>query len=385
MKTPAVVATGERVARWRDRRLKDPRHSERVAALLGIALGVSFALCFATGLLSHLIQHPPSWFVWRPRPAGLYRLTQGVHVATGLAAVPLLFAKLWSVFPRLFQWPPAHDLLHALERLSLLPLVGGSIFLLVTGIANIELWYPWVFFFPSGHYAVSWVVMGALIVHVGAKASITSRALRRPTEPAPEVAQSRRRFLGLVAVSSAAIVTATIGQTVAPLRRLALLAPRHPDIGVQGFPVNKTAREAGVVESSADVSYALAVSSRGATVRTFSRAELTSMPQRSATLPIACVEGWSASRRWTGVSLRTVLEHAGLHDAQEVEVVSLQRGGRYRKSIVNRRQLLDLDTLLALEVDGETLAPDHGYPVRLIGPDRPGVLQTKWVGTLVVR
>ena len=28
---------------------------------------------------------------------------------------------------------------------------------------------------------------------------------------------------------------------------------------------------------------------------------------------------------------------------------------------------------------------DHGYPLRLIGPNRPGVLQTKWVTRLVVR
>ena len=36
-------------------------------------------------------------------------------------------------------------------------------------------------------------------------------------------------------------------------------------------------------------------------------------------------------------------------------------------------------------LDGEPLALDHGYPVRLIGPNRPGVLQTKWVTRLVVR
>ena len=36
-------------------------------------------------------------------------------------------------------------------------------------------------------------------------------------------------------------------------------------------------------------------------------------------------------------------------------------------------------------VNGETLHIDHGYPLRLIGPDRPGVMQTKWVTRLVVR
>jgi DMSO/TMAO reductase YedYZ molybdopterin-dependent catalytic subunit len=41
-------------------------------------------------------------------------------------------------------------------------------------------------------------------------------------------------------------------------------------------------------------------------------------------------------------------------------------------------------TLLALQLDGEPLHPDHGYPLRLIAPNRPGVLQTKWVTRLVV-
>ncbi len=48
-------------------------------------------------------------------------------------------------------------------------------------------------------------------------------------------------------------------------------------------------------------------------------------------------------------------------------------------------QAHDPDTLLALRVDGERLHLDHGYPLRLIGPNRPGVLQTKWVTRLVVR
>ena len=65
-------------------------HSERTAAWLGLSLGVAFGLCFATGLLSHAIQHPPAWFEWPARPAWAYRATQGVHVAAGLAAIQLL-------------------------------------------------------------------------------------------------------------------------------------------------------------------------------------------------------------------------------------------------------------------------------------------------------
>src|SRR3954454_23045914 len=95
-----------RVFAWRDRTDADPRHDVRTAAILGVALGVSFATCFLTGIYSHLAQHPESWFHLSASPPWLYRATQGVHVATGIAAVPLLLAKLWAVFPRLLAWPP---------------------------------------------------------------------------------------------------------------------------------------------------------------------------------------------------------------------------------------------------------------------------------------
>ncbi|MEX0791258.1 MAG: molybdopterin-dependent oxidoreductase [Actinomycetota bacterium] len=44
----------------------------------------------------------------------------------------------------------------------------------------------------------------------------------------------------------------------------------------------------------------------------------------------------------------------------------------------------DPDTLVALEVNGEPLHLEHGYPARIMGPNRPGVMQTKWLAKLVV-
>ena len=60
-----------------------PVHSERVAARLGLALGIAFTICFVTGLYSHFAQHPSLGFVLPARPVGLYRVTQGLHVVTG--------------------------------------------------------------------------------------------------------------------------------------------------------------------------------------------------------------------------------------------------------------------------------------------------------------
>jgi DMSO/TMAO reductase YedYZ molybdopterin-dependent catalytic subunit len=373
----------DRIGAWRDARLAEPGRSDRVAAILGSLLGISFLTCFVTGLISHVIQHPPSGFSWITRPAGLYRFTQGLHIATGIAAVPLLFAKLWSVFPRLFRWPIADNPLHAIERLSLLPLVGGSLFMLVTGVANIELWYPWVFFFPAAHYAMAFVTMGAMVVHLAAKWAVARRVLRRPVSEPHEYRVGRRRFLGTVGTMSAGLVAATVGQTVSPLRKLSLLAPRRPDIGTQGFPVNKTGLEAGVI-GGANEAFLLSVEAGGKALRTFTLDDLRALPARTATLPIACVEGWSANRVWTGVSVRAILQQAGAPLDRPVSIESLQQGGRYRRSTLTEGQHADADSLLAMKVDGEALHVDHGFPLRLIAPNRPGVLQTKWVTKLVV-
>ena len=371
-------------------------HDERNAAILGSALGITFTICFLTGLYSHFAQHPPSWFLLPSRPAGLYRATQGLHVATGLASIPLLLAKLWTVYPKLFTWPPFASVANALERLAVFPLVAGALFLLFTGLANINLWYPWKFFFPVAHYWAAWTTIGALIVHLGAKWSITRRELRpsrrspriEPTHAnaAPASTLDRRRFLATVFGTSAVVTVFTIGQTVRPLRKLALLAPRRPDTGTQGFPVNQTAGMAGVIQSARSPDYRLAVTGNVRIPLSLTLDDLRALPQHTATLPIACVEGWSTSQRWTGIPVRDLLLMAGSPTNATVHVMSLEATNRlYSTSDLNRWQAHDPDTLLALQVNGEELAPDHGYPLRLIAPDRPGVMQTKWVTRLVVR
>ncbi len=403
--SPAGATPALAPARW----FRSPLHDERVAALLGAALGVAFLTCFLTGVLSHFWQDQPGWFPFPSRPAGLYRVTQGVHVTTGLMSIPLLAAKLWSVFPKLFAWPPFTSVAQSLERLALVPLIGGSLLLLFTGLGNINIYRPWPFGFRPGHYWAAWLTMGAMVVHVGAKWSITRGHLRRrpprpePDRPAPtdEGAAagataaaaagadglSRRGFVGTTLGAAAGVGLLTVGQTFAPLERLALLSPRRPSVGPQGLPVNRTAASAGVTMAiAADAGFRLVVDGPGARrPGSFGMEDLRAMPQREARLPIACVEGWSATGTWRGVPVRDLLALVGAADDAEVTVESFQRGSRLGSAELNRAHAHDRDTLLALELGGEPLHLDHGFPLRLIGPNRPGVLQTKWVGRLTVR
>ncbi len=380
-------------------------HEQRTAALLGLALGVGFVVCFGTGLVDYLAQHPPSWFHLPARPVNLYRINEGVHVVTGIALIPLVLAKLWVVWPKLFEWPPLRDVAHAVERLSLVPLVGGSLFLLFTGVVNIDYWYtPMQFFFPTAHYWAAWLVIGALVIHVGAKAAVVRTSLSAKAAPAGDRAElvpevevvpaggrqeraglSRRGFLGAVGAAAGVLVLTTAGETIQPLRKLALLAPRNPVVGPQGIPVNQSAVQAGVTRSAVDPAYRLLVSGRCGNPLALSLGELQAMTQRRAGLPITCVEGWSASAQWRGVRLADVLALARAAPNAKVRVESLEtQANLYSSSVVDAELIADPDTLLALELNGAPLDLDHGYPVRLIAPDRPGVLQTKWIQRVIV-
>ncbi|MFB4310218.1 molybdopterin-dependent oxidoreductase [Actinomadura sp. GTD37] len=355
-------------------------HDERVASWLGIALGVSVLVSFGTGLVSHFMQQPAGWTRWPSRPVSLYRVTQGVHVIGGLAAVPLLLAKLWTVYPKLWQWPPVRSAGHAVQRLLVFVLVGAALFQSVTGVLNIAYWYPFGFFFTTAHYWTAYILAGALLVHVaneGAKA-------RRTVMTRPRDAVGRRGFLLTVAAASGAVALTTVGEAVTPLARLAVLAPRRPGTGPQDVPVNKSAAATGVTAAASDPGWRLTVTGRVAREVTLTLADLRALPQHTARLPIACVEGWSVEAAWHGVRLRDVLRLAGADGDARVRVESLERGGRYRASRVDPPHWHDPLTLLALGMNGEPLALDHGHPCRLIAPNRPGVMQTKWVHRLVV-
>ncbi len=360
--------------------------STAVTARVGSVLGICVIVCFVTGLISHLLQHPQPWFiaVWPTQPVWLYRVTQGLHVATGIAAIPLLVVKLWSVWPKLFDRPIIGGPVRQIERLSILVLVASMVFQLSTGLLNTAQWYAFRFFFTTSHYAMAWVAIGAVAVHLAVKMPIIRRALGEPLDaggPSAGSGPTRRTVLAGTGIAVVLAAAVAVGQTVPWLRRLSVLAPRSGS-GPQGVPINRTAVAAGIIAAARDPNYRLVVT-RGATVRSFSLAELAAMPQATRRLPIACVEGWSVDAEWTGVVLADLIGTVGIRDA-DVRMISLEPPGPYSRTVLPAPHVRDSHTLIALKLNGDVLDLDHGYPCRLIAPTRPGVLQTKWLSRIEV-
>ena len=368
-----------------------PLHDDRVVARIGSWLGLCLSVCFLTGLISHYQQHPLDWLAVGPNPAWGYRVTQGLHIITGTAMLPLLLAKLYTAYPRLFA-PPVRSLVFLLEKGSIAVLIASTSFQLITGLMNVAQWYPWGFGFTKAHHALAWVAFGSLLIHIAVKLPIIRRTLRAPLADGVELPErfgadpdgtTRRGFLRAVGLVTGGIALLTAGQTVYPLRRLALLAPRRPDVGPQGLPVNRTAAAAGVTTEVTGSSWRLELIGPAGS-RFLSLADLAGRPQQQADLAIACVEGWSAQASWSGIALRDLVRLAGGDARSAVRVESLEQHGGYRVTTLPADFANDARTLLATRLNGETLHLDHGYPARLIAPDRPGVLQTKWVRSLTM-
>jgi DMSO/TMAO reductase YedYZ molybdopterin-dependent catalytic subunit len=145
---------------------------------------------------------------------------------------------------------------------------------------------------------------------------------------------------------------------------------------------------------------------------TFSYQDLLDLPAESVTAAIECAGngrkfftsqqneavpgtpwmlGAIGVARWRGVRLATVLERAGLtREAVDILPQGLDphyfEGGAdlgpVRRPLPVAKALSD--ALLAYEMNGQPLPPDHGFPLRLVVPSWAGVASIKWVGQIEV-
>ena len=403
---------------------RSPLRGLWLTSVLASVLLVGMTVLFVTGLLSYAAYDPAFGgsneqtpargllgaylFTWPTSPAWLYRVNQGTHVLLGLALIPVVLAKLWSVAPKLFVWPPVSSPAKALERVSILLIVGSVLFLFVTGVMNIQYDYAFGFSFYTGHFYASWVFVAAFAAHVAMHLPVMVRTLRsrafgaemrvgtadtRPEppdvyglaspDPAPAT-MSRRGALAVVGGSSLTLLALSVGQSVDPLRPTALLSPRGQSYGdgPNDFQVNTSFSEIGVEQAALGSPWRLELVGPGGQSLELRREELLAMGMVDEELPIACVEGWSTSQLWTGVRLRELAALVDGADAGSVFVESLQRGGAFSTMTLSGAQIRAERSLLALKVNGVDLSLDHGFPARLMIPAAPGVRNTKWVRTL---
>ena len=142
--------------------------------------------------------------------------------------------------------------------------------------------------------------------------------------------------------------------------------------------------------------------------------ELTAMPSRDVTATLECAgngrvflkppakgvqweRGAVSTAVWTGVPLRDLLERAGVRPgAVEVVLEGADRGKlseepkspgeiSFARSLpLERATAREADVLLAWRMNGETLTPAHGFPLRAVVPGWYAMASVKWLTRLAV-
>lgn len=95
--------------------------------------------------------------------------------------------------------------------------------------------------------------------------------------------------------------------------------------------------------------------------------------------------------KWTGVRLSDVLKQAKIENVEKYKHIQFEgydydvTGTQYGASIPIWRGLDErAEVLLAYEMNGVDIPPDHGYPIRVIVPGVVGARNVKWLGKIVI-
>jgi len=113
---------------------------------------------------------------------------------------------------------------------------------------------------------------------------------------------------------------------------------------------------------------------------TLTHAELKSLGPQRVTADMHCVTGWSTlDNEWEGVPFRALAERAKPKPEAGWVITHCDYGYTSNLSL---QAMLDDDVLVAWGHNGEPLAPEHGFPLRLVVPKRYAWKSAKWLRAL---
>ena len=105
--------------------------------------------------------------------------------------------------------------------------------------------------------------------------------------------------------------------------------------------------------------------------------EFLSLPRVEVRNDIHCVTRWSKfDNLWQGVAVKDVLREAGVRPEARYAIAHAEQGFTANLPL---GELLKDDVLLALKHGGEDLTPEHGWPLRLVVPNRYFWKSAKWI------
>ena len=110
--------------------------------------------------------------------------------------------------------------------------------------------------------------------------------------------------------------------------------------------------------------------------------EIQRLPKKLVVKDFQCVEGWGLDKqKWEGVPLKEIFGKVKITPKAKY-VTFHATGGKYSDSL-SIQEALEPDTLLAYRLNGKNLAPENGFPLRLVIPRMYAYKGVKWVERIV--
>jgi DMSO/TMAO reductase YedYZ molybdopterin-dependent catalytic subunit len=112
------------------------------------------------------------------------------------------------------------------------------------------------------------------------------------------------------------------------------------------------------------------------TARTYLYDDIVNRPSRKKVSTLNCVEGWSVTILWEGVSLRDLIAEAGIDSAAKVIIFRALDG--YSSSFPLNYFMAN-DIMMAYRMNGLVMPPERGFPFQLVAEGKWGYKWVKWI------
>ena len=157
---------------------------------------------------------------------------------------------------------------------------------------------------------------------------------------------------------------------------------------VKEYPVSAAAKvvrvngREGLETSVGEDLWRLQVNRADGSVLPVSLSDLKRLPKRDVVFDFKCIEGWSQVMHWGGVPFKTFVQAYNLTTEKAMRYIGLQTVNKKYYVGIDMPSALHEQTLLAYEMNGRPLSPEHGAPLRLIIPVKYGIKHLKQIGNL---
>ncbi|MGS0749020.1 molybdopterin-dependent oxidoreductase [Halpernia sp. GG3] len=138
----------------------------------------------------------------------------------------------------------------------------------------------------------------------------------------------------------------------------------------------------GIEDSPKRENYAIQVIRNNGDTLKVSVDDLKKLPKTDVTFNFKCIEGWSQITNWGGVKFTDFIKKYHLENESALNYVGMSTPDKQYYVGIDRKSMIQPQTILAYEMNGKTLPANQGYPIRLIIPVKYGVKHLKRIGSI---